>query len=370
MKKKQINESDTTAREKSSEGLKTKLASRLRHSKKLSSIRITNDNIKEHREDIIIRGRKLKYPVQYSKKSLIITTVVVALVALSIFAFWLYNGLYRQQETGDFYYSVTKIAPLNVAKVGDAPVRYQDYLRRIRADIHYYLTREGRSFNSKEGAKELDYHKRKNLLVAEKAAYVRYLAKQQGVTVSSDEVDTKVKVMRDNDKATEDMLITTLQNFYGWTLDDFKSTIYDQLLEQKLSYQIDQEARKKIDKVASQLKAGTDFATLAKSVSDDSASKANGGAVVVKKSDSDPTGIVDRVSKLKVGQLTGVEQARIDNEDYYYVARLDAKTDDQIKYSIITVKLTKLDNDFAHLQKDGKIKEYISVPAESEYKGN
>lgn len=350
--------------------LKQRLSHKLLGRKKAPSIRITNDNIDEHREDILARGRKLKYPMQYSKKSLIITCIVVVVVALGAFAAWLYHSLYKQQQTGDFYYSVSKILPLPVAKVDGQPVSYQNYLRRLRADIHYYLNREGRSFNSSEGAKELDYHKRKNLTVAERSTYVENVAKQHGVTVSDDEVDAKIKAMREADNATEELLVSTIESYYGWSLDDFKVTVRDQLLEQKVAYQVDQAAKTKIDKVQTRLKAGEDFAVVAKEMSDDSATKDNGGAVTAKITDSDPTGIIDAVKKLSVDQTTGVNRVQIDGTNYYYIAKLTAKSDDNLSYSIIMVKLSKLDDDFAKLQKDGKIKEFITVPPESDFNGN
>ncbi|MDO4271941.1 MAG: SurA N-terminal domain-containing protein [Candidatus Saccharibacteria bacterium] len=347
--------------------LRGKLADKLPSRKPQPAARITNDNISEHRENILARGRKLKYPMQYSKNRLLITTIVVIVVAVTGFSLWLHNSLYRQQQTGDFYYSVSKILPLSVADVDGAKVRYQDYLRRVRADIHYYLNREGRSFNSDEGKKELDYHKRKNLLTAERAAYVRKLAKDNNVTVTRAEADVKIKQMREADGASEEDLISTLNSYYGWTLDDFRSTITDQLLEQKLVYAIDKDAKKEIEQIEKQLQQGSDFATIAKESSDDSATSANGGAVNVKASISDPTGIVDEAKKLEIGKLTDIKKVQVDNVNYYYIARLDSKTDDQISYSIIMIKLDKLDRDFAKLQKDGKVHEYISVPAESDF---
>lgn len=350
--------------------LKTRLSKKLSKHKQAPSLRITNDNLEEHREDILSRGRKLKYPMQYSKKRLIITCVVVFVVAVTAFSVWLYHSLYKQQQTGDFFYSVTKIAPLQVAEVDGQPVKYQNYLRRLRADIHYYLSKEQRSFNSAEGAKELSYHKRKNLAVAERAAYVEKLAKANNISVSNDEVNATIKSTREADGATEEMLTSTLSDYYGWTMQDFQATMRDQLLEKKVIYQVDTDAKSRIDKVQSRLKAGDDFATVAKEMSDDNQTKNNGGATSAKTSDSDPSGIVAAVQKLQVGQTTGISRAQLDGINYYYIAKLTNKADDQLDYSIIMIKLDKIDKDLEKLRKDGRIKEYISVPADSEFGGN
>lgn len=362
--------------------LKAKLESKLPKSKKApTSLRITNDNISEHREDILAKGRKLKYPMQYSKKRLIVISIVVVVAAVTTFGLWLNNALYKQQQTGDFFFSVTKILPLNVASVDGQPVRYQDYLRRLRADVHYYLNHEHRSFNSDEGEVELNYHKRKDLDVAEKAAYVEYLAEQNDISVNMDEVDAEIAAMREANGETEEGLISTLESYYGWSMSDYRLTTHDQMLEQAVSYAIDNEAKETADEVLEQLQAGADFSVVAgNGTSGDTTQQTgsassvqtlpnvqNGGTITAKTTDQDPTGVVQAVSKLSVGELTEVGRMRSNNTNYYYIARLDAKDGEDIQYSLILIKLTKLDNDFAKLRADGKIEEYISVPESDEF---
>ena len=362
--------------------LKAKLESKLPKNKKApTSLRITNDNISEHREDILAKGRKLKYPMQYSKKRLIVISIVVVVAAVTTFGLWLNNALYKQQQTGDFFFSVTKILPLNVASVDGQPVRYQDYLRRLRADVHYYLNHEHRSFNSDEGEVELNYHKRKDLDVAEKAAYVEYLAEQNDISVSMDEVDAEIAAMREANGETEEGLISTLESYYGWSMSDYRLTTHDQMLEQAVSYAIDNEAKETADEVLERLQAGADFSVVAgNGTSGDTTQQTgsvssaqtlpnvqNGGTITAKTTDQDPTGVVQAVSKLSVGELTEVGKMRSNNTNYYYIARLDAKDGEDIQYSLILIKLTKLDDDFAKLRADGKIEEYISVPESDEF---
>ena len=362
--------------------LKAKLESKLPKSKKApTSLRITNDNISEHREDILAKGRKLKYPMQYSKKRLIVISIVVVVAAVTTFGLWLNNALYKQQQTGDFFFSVTKILPLNVASVDGQPVRYQDYLRRLRADVHYYLNHEHRSFNSDEGEVELNYHKRKDLDVAEKAAYVEYLAEQNDISVSMDEVDAEIAAMREANGETEEGLISTLESYYGWSMSDYRLTTHDQMLEQAVSYAIDNEAKETADEVLERLQAGADFSVVAgNGTSGDTTQQTgsvssaqtlpnvqNGGTITAKTTDQDPTGVVQAVSNLSVGELTEVGKMRSNNTNYYYIARLDAKDGEDIQYSLILIKLTKLDDDFAKLRADGKIEEYISVPESDEF---
>lgn len=347
--------------------LKTKLDAKLpSHKKELKSLRITNDNIEEHRIDILAKGRKLKYPIQYSKRRLIAISLLVVIVAITAFSVWLNIALYKQQQTGDFFFSITKVLPLNVAKVDGTSVRYEDYLRRLRADVYYYLNREQRSFNSEEGKRELDYRKRINLDVAEKAAYVHKLAKENSISVNREQIDEEIKQMREADGATEEDLINTLELYYGWSLADFQVTVEDQLLERAVAYTIDDEAKAKIEDIERRLEAGEDFAALAAQLSDDDSSKQNGGVVTVNLEDNarDPSGIVDLVSELKIGEtMSEPGRVQIDNTNYYYIARLDKLSEESISYSIIMVRLDKLNNMFAQVQNDGQIEEYIEVPS-------
>lgn len=325
-------------------------------------LRITKDNIEEHRRSILAQGRKLKYPFQYSKKRMLVITFIMAGLAIIAIGLFLHNGLYRQQQTSNLFYSATKLFPVWVARVDGEPVRYQDYLRRIRADIFYYVNKEGRSFASEEGKHELNFHKRNNLNATIRAAYVAKLAREQHIELSAEQIDQRIAEMRQADGASKDDLAATLANYYGWTIDDFRVTTRDQLLEQRLVYKIDSAARDKANKVADAIKSGQDFAKLAEKFSDDEATNKAGGRVVTQTNTSDPTGIVKRVQQLQPGQTTGIEQTSVSGKHYYYFAKLNSKSDNQVDYSIIMVRLSKLDNDLATVIKQGKVQEYIKVP--------
>ena len=210
------------------------------------------------------------------------------------------------------------------------------------------------------------YLKRKDLQVTEKAAYVEWLAVQSGVSVSDSEVNAKIKSMREADGATKEDLTNTLQSFYGWTLDDYRATIKDQMLSQKLSYLIDQQAKSKIDKAKRLIESGVDFAQVAKDMSDDDAAGANVNRTV-SLAGRDPTGMVKLIQRLEPGQTTSVQKVCLDSSDYYYIAKLINKNKKEMTYQLVMVKLTKLDQDFAKLRQRGVIKEYINVPSDSSF---
>ena len=93
------------------------------------------EKVEERREGELAKGRKFKYPLQYTKHKLVINTVLVAAVAVvaMVAAGWMM--LYQFQDTGDMIYRVTEILPVPVAEVDGAKVRYSDYLMIYRSNL-------------------------------------------------------------------------------------------------------------------------------------------------------------------------------------------------------------------------------------------
>lgn len=354
------------------ERIKAKMADKLPGHTAAPSLRITNDNISEHREKVLAKGKKFKYPVQVSRNKLIVRALLILLVVALAFGGFVWLRLYRAQDTGDLYYSVTKLLPLPVARVDGETVRYDAYLRRLRSDIHYYVTQEGRSFNSDEGRKELNYHRRYDLQAAEQSAYAAKLAREHNITVSDKEVEKRIDSIQKAEGSTAENTANTLQNYYGWTLDDYKAIMHEQMLEQKVAYAIDDAAKDKLKKAQAALKAGQAFEEVAKQYGD---SDEGDSSVTVGANSSDPTGVLEAVKKLKVGQMTDPIQVKQAGGDYYYyIARMDGTSDtedgEQVSYSVIAIRLSKFADGFAKLQSQGKIQEYIAVPSMKEIEGN
>jgi len=343
-----------------------KLPDKLR--KKDAPLTITNDTIAEHREKILAGGRKFKYPLQYSKHKILINVCVIVLVALVAFGVWLWAMLYRTQATGDFYYNATRVLPLPVANVDGQNVPYSDYLRRIRADIYYYENQESKSFNTADGRRELNYNKRKELDAAEKTAYAYKLARLRKISVSDAETDAKITAQRQADGSDEAAVTRMLKSYYNWTMSEYKQTVHDQLLEQKVAFAVDQTAKNKVDEVEKRLRNGEGFAAVAKDMSDDPLTKNSGGEMIAKTADADPNGIIAAARRLQPGQVSGAiagvgRDATLNDRYAYFIVKLISKTDDETEYAVIAIGLNEFDNEFASLKDKGKISEYIKVPA-------
>jgi len=324
--------------------------------------RIPNETVEEHREKILAEGRKFKYPFQYTKHKIIVNTIIVVIIATLVFGGWLWYMLYQKQATSDFFYSATKILFLPVAKVDGQKVPYSDYLRRVRSAIFYKENQEKVDFGSKDGQRELDYLKRQELDNAIRAAYAVKIANSKKIIVSDQEIDQAVD---QNLKASNGEAMTrtdyekyVLQRYFGWTMADYRAELQNQLLGRKVAFAVDTAAKDKINKVETRLKAGDDFGVVAREMSDDTATRANGGGVVAQTGDADPNGLVTAARGLEPNAISGI----IQGVDGYYIVKLDSKTDGETRYWMIKVALTKFDSDFNKLRQAGKIKEFITVP--------
>ncbi len=331
--------------------------------KKSSSARITNDTIAEHREKILAGGRKFKYPVQYSRHKILINTLIIfVVVALLFFGFgwWM---LYKQQVTDDFFYNATKVAPVPVASVDGTQVRYSDYLRRLRSSMTYLQRSNEISANKSEADRQIEFLKRQELDEVEKDAYANSLAAANGVEVTDEQVNDFITRERESAKSSLSESAfekAVLQDFYGWTLDDYRKIVKDRLTRRQVAFVIDQPAEQKAKQIKQWLDGGSDFAEIAKQHSDDDTTKMTGGkAGSIKTNTLDSNGLIAAAKKLEPGQVSPI----IQGVDGYYIIKLNSKTDSAVNYSLIKVDLNEFDRQFEQLRSDGKVKEFIKIDA-------
>src|SRR6202035_4554405 len=94
-----------------------------------------------------------------------------------------------------------------------------------------------------------------------------------------------------------------LHDYWGWSVNDFKRSLKDQILSEKVQAKLDMADSARAKSALQQLATGTDFATLAKQVSD-AGDKINGGDYGFAITDSNPNvppQVVTELFKLKVG---------------------------------------------------------------------
>ena len=132
---------------------------------------ITQQNLEESRDEILSKGKKFRYPFQYSKHRLVIITILISIVAVVAFGFLCWFQLYRVQNTSDVMYRFAKAFNLPVAKVDGVSVRYSDYLMLYRSSIKSIERQQG-ALDDSEDSKLLDsYYRRQALNSAEEENY-------------------------------------------------------------------------------------------------------------------------------------------------------------------------------------------------------
>ncbi|MBP6916825.1 peptidylprolyl isomerase [Candidatus Saccharibacteria bacterium] len=273
--------------------------------------RITNETITQHREEVLKGARKYIYPLQHSKHKIVIFSVIIMVLVTIGFLTYVILSLYRWQTTSDFMYQVTKVVPVPVARTGKTLVYYEDYLFELRHYIHYFEKQQQVDFSSEQGQAQLTEQRRKSLENVINYAYVKKIARQKGLRVTTKEVDNQINLLRDQNKLGSDNKVfeNVLKDYWGWTIIDFRRSVEQGLLTSKVLQALDTTTQAKANKVLGEIRAGKDFATLAKKYSDDSTTKDRGGQLgfLVSKNDRNmPPQTVDALFNLKTGEVSDV----------------------------------------------------------------
>lgn len=243
-------------------------------------LRITNETIAAHREEVLGSARKYIYPLRHSKHRMVVISLSLFTAAIIVFFTYCALALYRFRSDSTFLYHVTQVVPFPVARIGSDFVAYENYLFEINHYTHYYKTQQNLDFNSPEGKDQLDEFRKRALDKVIDDAYVKKLAKKHNVSVSDREVDDAIAMVRDQNRlgSSDQDFENVLSEFWNWSVSDFRRSLKQQLLAQKVVSVLDTETHDKARAAYAQLQNGKDFAVLASEVSEDEATKDNGGS--------------------------------------------------------------------------------------------
>lgn len=322
--------------------------------------RITNETVAEHRERILAGGRKFKYPLQYTKHRVLLTSIGIVIIASISFAGFATWQLYGLQSTDKFIYRLTQAVSVPVANVDGDWVRYSEYLRELRSSIHYFTTKEAVNFNSDDGKRQLEYQKRLALDKAIEGATIAKIASREGLSVTNQDVNDFVeKQISDNRLGlTEDAYKQVIQDYYDWSLDEYKLSIKKQLLRKMVSAKLDTDGRSKAEGIVASLSQGGDFAGLAAQNSDDTATKTQGGDTgFTSVNANDPSGLIGVSNDLQPGQSSGI----IEGVDGFYIVKVLERREGEVRLARIFIRYTYIDNAIAQLKDQGKIQEFVRV---------
>jgi hypothetical protein len=272
---------------------------------------ITNETVAEHREEVLSSARKYIYPLQHSKRHVVRITVLILVAVIAAFFIFCGLSLYRFQSTSGFMYDVTRVIPFPIAKSGDKWVSYESYLFELRRNMHYYETKQLTDFSSESGKTQLTRLKQQAMGQVIQDAYVKQLAAQNKVTVSSTAINNQVALVRSENRlgSNERVFKEVLKEFWGWNETDFKRELSQEMLQQAVVAKLDTATNNRAAAAYKQVQDGVDFATVASQTSEDPATKANGGqyANLITPNDRNVApAVTQALSKMKTGQTSGI----------------------------------------------------------------
>lgn len=272
---------------------------------------ITNDTVAEHREEVLSSARKYIYPLQHSKHKIVILSISIITVALVTFFTYCTLALYKFQSSSTFLYKATQVIPFPIARQGGRFIAYENYLFELRRYQHYYESKQNLDFNTEFGHQQLIDRKRLTLDKIINLAYIKQIAKEKNITVSDTEADDQITLLRQQERLgnSDEVLDDVLREYFGWSRADFKRYARDTLMQNKVLQALDVGTTGRANTALAELKAGADFADVAKRSSDDVTTKDNGGiyGFVVEKSNRDmyPQSL-GAIFKLQPGQYSEI----------------------------------------------------------------
>jgi parvulin-like peptidyl-prolyl isomerase len=322
--------------------------------------RITNETVAEHREEVLSSARKYIYPLQHSAHRVVLISLSLFVAGIVLFFSYCVLALYKFQSSSSFIYGVAQVIPFPVARAGSHFVSYESYLFELRHYIHYYQTQQKVDFNSESGKQQLTTFRKRALDSVVNDAYIKQLAKEHSVSVSNQELNNQIALVRSQNRlgSNDQVFADVLKEFWGWSVDDFKRELKQQMLTQKVIATLDTNTQGRAQNVLNQLRGGADFASLAKQNSDDLSTRDNGGdyGFPIDKSNRDISPqVVDAVFRLQPGQISDVISAGNGLE----IVKVQSIEGDKVRAAHIMFAFKNVDAYIKPLQTKDKAHDYI-----------
>lgn len=318
--------------------------------------------VEERRDEVLARGRKFKYPMQYSKHKLMINTIVVAVVALGLMTLAGWAMLYKLQDTGDMIYRVTQIIPVPVGEVQGEKVRYSDYLMIYRSNL-MTAEQQGGQLGSGEDAELVRIgYKQAALSAAVEYTYAMKLGKEMGISVSESEIDAAFEEHRKvgGVDRSEDGFLKILRDNFGMNRSEYRRMLYLSLMKAKVSQAVDEPARETAEKLEMILADnGGDLRVAAEELGSAVHYEETGKLVNNMNVDG---GRSTKAMTLEVGQVS--ERFLSSNGDGYYYVKLNDKTDSEVNHASVKISFSKFQEMVGELYAEGEVEVYIVIGGE------
>lgn len=282
------------------------------------------------------------------------------LIFVLLFVATMSVGIYKYKWENNFTLGVTRILPFPAVKVNNGFVSYNEYLENLNIMKRYQKEFKKVDLKSEEGKKVLASIRQDTAdrLVEEKL--VKAEAKRLKISLSKNEInDSFNELVKSN--GGEKAFAEVLDKYYGLTPENFKETIYvSRLLRQKVADKytsddtVNADSKKKAEEVLAKVKAGEDFATLAKQYSQDSTA-ANGGDLGLFGKGKMVPEFETAAFALKAGETSEIVKTVYG----YHVIKVTEVQGEQIKASHILIKTKDFNTWLEDAKKKAKINNFV-----------
>lgn len=317
------------------------------------------ERVDERREEVLARGRKFKYPLQWTKHRVVVNTILITIIVITILITSGWLALFKFGMTDEMLYRVTKILPIPVATVDGETVAFSDYLMFYRSSMTS-IERQSADVDNEANENDLRLqYKRSALSETEDFAYAKKLARELDITVTDEEVDKEFSrhLSIGGAERSEESFMKIINDNFGLDKNEYKRMLYLTLLKSKVEVEIDKTAKELAAQVESLLSENYgDYAKVAEKLGDAIIYEETGGMVPNQNIDG---GRAAEAFKLEPGQQTG-RFISVSGDGYYFV-KLIAKTDTEVNFVSIKVPFTEFENRINALRDEDKIQEFVTI---------
>ena len=324
---------------------------------------ITTETIGEHREEVLSGARKYIYPLQHSKHRIVVITSIIIFFTVLTFLVYCTAALYRLYHYNTFLYRVTQVVPFPIARTGGTYINYENYLFELRHYIHYYQNKQQDKFG---GQQQIITFRKQALDDVINNAYVKILADKNKVKVSDKEIDNQIAAVRNQNRlgSNDKVFADVLRDYWGWSINDFRRSLKEQMLATKVAAKLDTETDTKARAVSAQLLGGADFNQQAKDNSNAADAPGGGdyGFGISKTNPNVPPEVIDQLFKLKPGQVSEVILATrtdVSRPNTLEIVRVNASDGTTVTAQHISFNLKDISAYIDELKKQQPVKTYV-----------
>ena len=340
--------------------------------KKNKEKKTERERVEERRDEVLSRGKKFKYPLQHAKYKVVIYTLVIALLAVVLIVVAGWVSLYKAQTTSDMMYRVASVLQLPIGDVDGEKVKYSDYLMIYRSSLKTIEQQSGKLSDSDEDNEVRATYKRAAMDGAEEYAYAAKLAREQGITVSDEEVEASYEAQRaiDGTERSEEAFLKIILDNFGMSQDEYKTMLRLNLLKMKVMAETDAQAVQMAEQIEGMLSGATvqneageevvvesgDLASIAMQLGEAVQYEETGGLVDSKNIDGGRAAVA---VKLQPGEIS--ERFISSSGDGYYYVKLIDRSGEKVNYASIKVPFNEFMSELKGLRDGGKVKEFIEI---------